>query len=261
MSRKAKNTQTPLLDVGREGRTAICVPAIEKEVKTWREAGCPGVTKTTKRLLQFWFAREHRLLNGTTFKYYEAQCEAIETLIYLFEVKKIRRVKEMLVEYHGGQSIQFPALDEFARYALKMATGSGKTKVMALAIAWQYFNAVLGEGEEYARNFLMIAPNIIVLERLKLDFENGTVFRNDPIIPPDFKIYWDFDVYVRGDAERTRSEGALYLTNIQQLYERGEEQSAINPVDDLLGSRPPADLQPQENFIERICRRGSCMRS
>lgn len=260
MPRKTNtSTQTPLLDVGREGRTGICVPAIDKEVREWREQGCPNVTATTKRLLQFWFKNEHRSASGQVFKYYDAQREAVETLIYLFEVKKIRRRKDLLYTYAQNHLLQFPANDEFARYAVKMATGSGKTKVMALAIAWQYFNSAFGEGDEYANTFLMIAPNIIVLERLKLDFENGQVFRDDPIIPPDFKMLWDFDVYVRGDGERTQSEGALYLTNIQQLYEREEETKAINPVDDLLGSSPPANLQPMEKFIERIVRRGNCL--
>jgi type III restriction enzyme len=260
MPRKTNTSaQTPLLDVGREGRTGICVPAIEKEVKEWREQGCPNITATTKRLLQFWFKNEHRSADGQVFKYYDAQREAVETLIYLFEVKKIRRRKDLLYTYAQTHLLQFPANDEFARYAVKMATGSGKTKVMALAMAWQYFNSAFGEGEEYANTFLLIAPNIIVLERLKLDFENGRVFQTDPILPPDFKIVWDFDVYVRGDGERTQSEGALYLTNIQQLYEREEETKAINPVEDLLGSLPPANLQPMEKFIERIVRRGNCM--
>ncbi|MGI9035186.1 MAG: DEAD/DEAH box helicase [Pyrinomonadaceae bacterium] len=260
MPRKTNTTaQTPLLDVGREGRTGICVPAIEKEVKQWRGLGFPGITKTTKRLFDFWFKNEHRSADGQVFKYYDAQREAIETLIYLFEVKKIRRRKDLLYTYAQNHLLQFPAQDEFARYAVKMATGSGKTKVMALAIAWQYFNSAFGEGEEYADTFLLVAPNIIVLERLKLDFENGQIFRNDPIIPPDFKLLWDFEVYVRGDGERAGSEGALYLTNIQQLYEREEEPSASNPVEDLLGSTPPANLQPTEKFIERIIRRGNCL--
>ena len=60
--------------------------------------------------------------------------------------------------------------DDFARYAIKMATGSGKTKVMALAIAWQYFNAVAEGRDDYARSFLLLAPNVIVFERLRSDF-------------------------------------------------------------------------------------------
>lgn len=259
MPKTKSSAQTPLFDVGREGRTGVCVPAITKKVEKWREEGYPGITETTSRLFNYWFENEHRLANGIPFKYYDAQRESIETLVYLFEVEKKRSRKDLLYEFAKGQPIEFPEYDEFARYALKMATGSGKTMVMALAIAWQFFNSARGEGEDYANTFLLIAPNIIVLERLALDFESGKVFNQFPIIPPEFKIFWDFDCYIRGDAERTNSEGALYLTNIQQLYEREEKSPPKNPVEDLLGENPPAVLQNEEKFQDRIVRRGNCM--
>ena len=82
-----------------------------------------------------------------------------------------------IVEMH------LPSYDEFARYCTKMATGSGKTKVMALAIVWQFFNAVRENEEEYAKTFLIIAPNVIVLERLKSDFEGGRIFTRRPAHP------------------------------------------------------------------------------
>ena len=72
-----------------------------------------------------------------------AQREAIETLIYVYEVAQMRSRKDLLEHYASAQSpIHLPGYDEFARYCTKMATGSGKTKVMALAIVWQFFNAV-----------------------------------------------------------------------------------------------------------------------
>ena len=255
----ANIVQHPLLDLSDTLRTAPCVPAIRQEVKQWQANGYPGITATTKRLLAWWFKNDHRTRQGAKFGYYTAQQDAIETLIYLFEVKKIRRRADLLISYAKGQRIAIPTRDDFARYALKMATGSGKTKVMALAIAWQYFNAVRGEGDEYASTFLVIAPNVIVLERLQTDFEGGKVFRDDPIIPPDFKAFWQFDVYVRGDSEKTKSEGALYLTNIQQLYDKEADDGAANPVADLLGPMPPSTLQPIESFLDRIARRGTCM--
>ena len=102
-----------------------------------------------------------------------------------------------------------------------MATGSGKTKVMSLAIAWQFFNAVAEARDDFAKTFLLIAPNVIVFERLRTDFEGGRIFRADPIIPPELEIFWgDFQCYMRGESERASSLGALYLTNIQQFYER-----------------------------------------
>src|SRR4029079_2187091 len=116
--------------------------------------------------------------------------------------------------------------DDFARYAVKMATGSGKTKVMSLLMAWQYFNAVPEGRDDYAKSFLLLAPNVIVFERLRADFEGGRIFRLDPVIPDELRIFWDFDWYMRGDSEGASSQGALYVTNIQQLYERKAEESS-----------------------------------
>ncbi len=66
----------------------------------------------------------------------------------------------------------------------------------------------------------VVAPNVIVFERLRSDFGGGRIFQTDPIIPPELRIFWEMDFYMRGDHERASSQGALYLTNIQQFYER-----------------------------------------
>jgi len=260
------NKQTPvmpgqldLLDIRDTLRTAPCVPLVRQEVKQWQAAGYAGITATTRRLLAWWFKNDHRLPNGSQFRYHTAQREAIETLIYLHEVKGIRTRSDLLLAYAKGQKIALPMYDPFARYAVKMGTGSGKTKVMALALAWQYFNAVRGEGDHYATTFLLIAPNIIVLERLVEDFAGGKVFKADPVIPPEYDILWDFDVYLRGEGERMQSAGALYVTNIQQLYEKPEDTTPLNPVEDLLGPVPPSSLQPEASFLDRIARRGDCL--
>ncbi len=92
---------------------------------------------------------------------------------------------------------------------------------MSLAIAWQYFNAVAEARDDYAKTFLVIAPNVIVFERLKTDFAGGRIFTNDPVVPEDLRrIFWDLQCYMRGEGERAGSLGALYLTNIQQMHER-----------------------------------------
>jgi len=260
--------QLDLLDLRDTLRTAPCVPLIRQEVKQWQASGYQGVTSTTRKLLNWWFKNDHRLPNGGQFRYHMAQCEAIETLIYLYEVKGVRRRNDLLMTYAKGQTIKLfePERDRFARYAVKMGTGSGKTKVMSLAIAWQYLNAVCGEGDHYARTFLLLAPNVIVYERLAADFgglggkrDRSRIFTADPVIPPDLRIEWGLDVYLRGEGERMQSEGALYVTNIQQLYEKPEDATPPNPVADLLGPVPPASLQPEASFIDRIARRGDCL--
>ena len=149
--------------------------------------------------------------DGRSFRYYYAQREAIETLVWLYEVEQIRRHRDLIERFAKVPGIHVLQYDDFARYAIKMATGSGKTKVMALAVAWQYFNAVAEGRDDYAKTFLVVAPNVIVFERLRSDFGGGRVFRTDPIIPPELRIFWEMDFYMRGDPERASSQGALYL--------------------------------------------------
>jgi type III restriction enzyme len=242
--------------------TAPCVPAIRKAVDAWRDDGYKGVTRTTRALLDYWFRTDHRLPNRRKFAYHRSQQEAIETLIYLYEVAQTRRQKALLETYApGGITPQLLQHDEFPRYCIKMATGSGKTKVMALAIAWHYFNAVRENSPDYARTFLLLAPNVIVYERLCTDFAGGRIFKADPVIPPEMALEWDFDVYLRGEAERASSLGALYLTNIQQLHDRREaEDDEPDPMTQVLGSRPPADKVAREDFDSRIAARsGHCL--
>jgi type III restriction enzyme len=239
-------------------KTAPCVPAIEKAVGEWRAANYAGATDTTRKLLNFWFETPHRLPNRTFFKFWEAQRRAIETLIFLYEVAGVRRHKDLIEKYaQANKDLRLLQYDDFARYCVKMATGSGKTKVMALAIAWQYFNAVNEARDDFAKTFLLIAPNVIVFERLKKDFANGKIFRTDPIIPPDLKILWDFDCYMRGDPERASSQGALYLTNVQQFYERANngDDNEREEITALLGNKPPAQNIAVEDFDKRIAAR------
>ena len=93
MTRRARTaaSQIPLLEVAI--KTAPCVPAIRDAVRNWGAGGYAGATPTSKTLLNYWFRTDHRLPNGEKFQYYPFQREAIETLIYLYEVAKVRRHK------------------------------------------------------------------------------------------------------------------------------------------------------------------------
>ncbi len=264
--RKRVGDETPsLYDITAKLRSGACVPALREAVKSWKAGGCQGITDTTRTLLSYWFVADHKTRTGRAFKYYDFQQEAIETLIYVWEVEKVRTRKDLLERYAQNiHDLHLPPDDGFARYCTKMATGSGKTKVMALAVAWQYFNAVREQDEiakEYAKTFLLIAPNVIVLERLKADFDAGKVFREDPIRPKEFDIFWDFDCVMRGEGERAHSEGVLFLTNIQQFYERPDRTKDDEPdaMTAVLGPKPPAQKQEQTDFAERIAKRAGLL--
>ena len=81
--------QLELLDA--RVKTAPCVPALRLAAAAWRDGGYKGANETTSALLNYWFKTDHRLPNGRAFRYHESQREAIESLIYLYEVLGVRR--------------------------------------------------------------------------------------------------------------------------------------------------------------------------
>src|SRR6266852_1810670 len=266
MPRRAKRaehlTQTELLDITGRLRTGPCVPALREAVKAWKAGGHKGVTDTTRLLLNHWFNTDHKSRTNVPFKYHASQQEAIETLIFVWEFEKVRTRKGLLERYAQDlRDLRLPPYDDFARYCTKMATGSGKTKVMALAVAWQFLNAMREQkdiAEDYAKTFLVVAPNVIVLERLKTDFSGARIFKNDPIVPKELGIFWDdFDCVMRDDGEGAHAEGTLFLTNIQQLYERPDRSNEDEPdaMTAALGSKPPANNLQMTDFCDRIALR------
>ena len=97
-----------------------------------------------------------------------------------------------------------------------------------------------------------------MLERLATDFAGGRIFRTDPIVPPAFKIDWEFDVYVRGDAEDQEPWRALPHQHPAALRP-GQGVPGAQPGGQPARPTPPATLQPAESFIDRVARRGNCV--
>jgi len=232
---------------GRRPSKCPLVRAIRAEVDAWRRGGYSGVSNTSRTLLHHWFHTEHTVRdeagNAIPFRYHWAQREAIETIIYLYELRGIRNVASLLTEF-GGEDLYDLALgirpddDRWARYCCKMATGSGKTKVMSLAIVWSYFHSLYEPGSDLARHFVLIAPNLTVYERLKDDFENGAIFFNDPLIPDEWRGDFQMQIILQDEPGGAVTQGALYLTNIHRLYEtRARRKAEPQATDSLLG--PP----------------------
>ena len=208
MARTLKQNADQLSLLEARVATAPSVPGIREKVKAWREDGYKGISDTTRILLNYWFYTDHRLPNGRRFAYHYFQREAVETLIYLYEVAKCAGTRTSWRPSPPEAICACCRYDDFARYCVKMATGSGKTKVMSLAIAWQFFNAVAETRDDFAKTFLLIAPNVIVFERLRTDFEGGRIFRADPVIPPELEIFWrDFQCYMRGEERAGKLAG------------------------------------------------------
>ena len=137
-----------------EDSVATCAPAVASTIRQWRAAGYPGATETSKRLLAWWFETDHEI-DGKRFAFYDAQREAVESLIYVYEVIKRRDNGTLLEALLPNSNVRLLQHGDFARYGVKMATGSGKTMVMALSVVWSYLNAVNEpERAEYATSFL-----------------------------------------------------------------------------------------------------------
>jgi hypothetical protein len=129
------------------------VNQIRPRVKAWREAGYPGVTSITRRLLDHW--RDPEAFDARCFFF--CQLEAVETLIWLTEAPAAERVG---IEIPGDGGA-------FARQCCKMATGSGKTIVMAMVIAWHILNKVAApQDARFSKNVLVVAPGLTVKKRL-----------------------------------------------------------------------------------------------
>jgi len=210
------------------------VDKIRKEVKKFRDSGYKGASNTSISLLKYWF-QTRKNINGQDFKYYFAQRESIETLIYLIEIAKIE-TKYDLLKYSSTDEVDASMFEEdWIRLVIKMATGSGKTKVLSLLIVWSYFNRHYEKDNKFSRNFILISPNIIVLDRLRADFENGKIFIADPIIPPDsydnknWKSDFKITTHIQDNVNLSSKIGNLFLTNIQRIYiSKNEKQPNID---------------------------------
>jgi type III restriction enzyme len=219
------------------------VNGIRADVEAWRANGYPNASSTTRRLLGFWFGDEHRSVDGLPFRFYFCQREAVETFIYLAEVKRVQSFLDLL-DYATQGVLVDPNETRRQRLAFKMATGSGKTLAMSLAIVWSYFHAINEPDSPMATSFLVIAPNVIVFERLKADFGDGATFRRDPLIPREWAADFDVTVLLQDELTPTTSRGMIYLTNIQRLYDpSGAKGAAVpNAVEAMVGPRVNRDL-------------------
>jgi len=228
---RAQGDQPAQTKKGRRPSKIAIAQSLRSHVKQWRETDYPGASDTTRELLHHWFGRDHLIEAGglrVPFRYYFCQREAMETLIYLYEVRGIRSLTPLMAEF-AGPSAETAALgvnpddDRWAKYAFKLATGAGKTKVMSLAIVWSYFHSLRESNSPMAKHFVVTAPNLTVFERLKTDFkpaEGGQdIFDKDPLIPVAWRGDWNMSVVLQDEASGAATGGTLYLTNIHRLYD------------------------------------------
>jgi len=236
------------------------VPELRKQVKAWRDSGYAKATDTSRSLLDWWFNTPHlqtlspspsplsgRGENMAEFQYYFAQREALETIIYLYDVVGVKDKYDMMRFDHSGLVSTGMFDEDWRRFVVKMATGAGKTKVMSLVLAWSYYHKLYEPGSELARNFLVIAPNIIVLDRIYKDFQGLRIFFEDPVIPDNgvdgrnWRDDFQLTLHVQDEVRITHPTGNIFLTNIHRVYS-GEDippsPDDEDTMDYFLGRRP-----------------------
>jgi type III restriction enzyme len=224
---------------------APLVHKVRLAVEQWRDTGYEGASDTTKALLNHWFCREHTMEDGRRFSFYFAQREAVESIIYLYEVAAAKDKYE-LIKFDGSGRVSTGMFDEnWPRYVVKMATGTGKTKVMGLVLVWAYFNARYETNTGLSKNFLVIAPNIIVLNRIRKDFEGLKFFFEDPMIPEngwsdrDWLNDFQLTLHIQDELKPITETGNIFLTNIHRVFLHEESEPSVEDV--FLGGKPKAD--------------------
>jgi type III restriction enzyme len=188
------------------------VNAIRPRIKKWRDQGYPGITGITKRLLAHWQDPEERKDR----RFFFCQIEAIETLIWLAEAPDAEKTGIIIPGDDG----------DFVRWCCKMATGTGKTIVMSMLIAWQVLNKVASSKDtRFSKNVLAVAPGLTVRSRLSV---------LNPFNKENY--YEEFNIVPSGLMETLR-QGKVKITNWHVLAWDSDEKLKKKKTVDKRGSK------------------------
>ncbi|MBI4468787.1 MAG: DEAD/DEAH box helicase family protein [Acidobacteria bacterium] len=218
------------------------VNQLRDDVRAWREASYPGTALVTRRLLEWWFERDEER-RAAAKRFFFCQQEAVETVIYLYEVQARRKM---------------PETGDLLRYALKLATGTGKTLVMALFVTWATLHKRKVSGSSLSANFLVLAPNLTVRDRVSgqprgdgLDpAGEHNLYDGFEMVPPEYREEFHPNVLVRnwqgiplenkredwiGEGEVPLEEGRFIPQAVLRAMQRRARQDPNAPIRRLLG--------------------------
>lgn len=183
---------------------------IREKIKSWRNTDHNGITQVSRNLLSYW--RDENREN----KLFFCQIEALETLIYINEVAEKAGENWIISELKKSNTEANPGL---YRFAFKMATGSGKTVVMAMIIAYHTLNKLrYPQDTRFTDTFVVVTPGITIRDRLNV------LFPNDPknyYLQRDIVSYQDFELLQQAN---------VFITNFQQLEQRQNPRFQVGAV-------------------------------
>jgi len=161
--------------------------------------------------------------------------------------------KYELMRFDSSGRVSTGMFDEnWTRYVVKMATGAGKTKVMGLTLVWSYFHNLYEIDSPLSKNFLVIAPNIIVLNRLRKDFDGLKMFFDEPFIPEngysdkDWKNDFQLTLHIQDELKPITESGNIFLTNIHRVFLNEEQEQSFE--DTFLGVKPKPDADTSKGL-------------
>ena len=236
------------------------INGIRKEVKAWRDAGYPKASRITKELLDFWFNNKERRPN---LRLFFCQREAVETAVWLNEIAERDPntgyyILNLLAERRHTVSKD----DNFVlpRTAFKMATGTGKTVVMAMFILYNYLNKrATPMDTHYADHFLLCAPGITIRDRLSVlqldysqrsnNYERSDYYHQRGLIPPQF------------EKELGGLNSSITILNYQQFLPRVFSGKHASPLDGKIVYRDGEMVQQKESedysvLLSRVLEKG-----
>jgi len=213
------------------------------------------VTPITKELLSYWF--DENICSERKINFHEGQRQAILNIIYIHEVLKIKDVHDMYMSIYPELLLELGDIDlkkekySHKKYCVKMATGTGKTWVLNAILIWQFLNAIKTYNPEglFSKNFLLIAPGLIVYDRLLDAYlgkenEDGTRDINQSdfkryenlFIPPVYKDeifgFLSSSVVKKEEiSKKVTGEGLIAITNWHLLAEYSSDVNTNSPLD------------------------------
>jgi type III restriction enzyme len=217
---------------------------IRERVAIWRQGGYVGITKTTARLLEYWKrdSRERRL--------FFCQIEALETAIWITEVAP--KYGEAWVEnFLREKNAQSNPL--LYRIAFKMATGSGKTVVMAMLIAWQALNKIANSQDaRFSDSFLIVTPGITIKDRLRVLLPNDpqNYYKQHDIVPSDLLPELDKAKFVITNFHAFKQRERVAAGKLtKQLLKQNNGENAFTETSDQMVRRVCRELGNKKNII------------
>lgn len=209
---------------------------VRGQVAQWRRGGWPGVTPTTRRLLGYWMNpdRERPL--------FFCQLEAVETAIYITEVVNKQTHQDAWIVNTLRERAD-DANPGFFRVAHKMATGSGKTVVMAMLIAWQALNkAANRQDARFSDAFLVVSPGITIRDRLRV------------LLPEDPDDYYRERDLVPAEDRAQLAHAKIVITNFHAFFRRDRSKASKVTKQLLAGPGASPFQETPEQMVRRVGR-------